>query len=240
MSKTISSIDFDIDQQLIDTTWTRISQADNTIVPLLLRLDAPNRHLSFWGEEEFDRTVLSNYMEMLARYSNFSKGFESITLDFLPELSTFVIRLVEDMASAGRLRSFVACTDEPADLPVSFWNSFFLSNSFESVTADLLSIDVVLRVVAQWKQMDPHTLVPSKVVRIITAPPNTLVNAGMTPVPMESVETKVLKKIERNIGCSRITSLFCIDHPADPSRTIYIVRTVHVVFEKRSCFLFFD
>uniref|UniRef100_A0A1I8AG48 F-box domain-containing protein n=1 Tax=Steinernema glaseri TaxID=37863 RepID=A0A1I8AG48_9BILA len=230
MSKTITSTSLHVSHKRLNTTWERINHKD-AIVPLLLRLDAPDRILSILEDKDIFTVLLSKYTEMLVKNSQFLGNFTSISLTSFDD--PHAIRLVEGLVSIERLRSLLFWTTMPVVLPSSLWNSFFLSKSFRRLTAPF-RLDVVLGVVRQWKQMDPHTLMHSKVVRGFTASSNEFTDVVMTPVPMTSLNTKVLKKIEYEVARSSINSLFRIDHPADPSRSLY------VAFEECNCFLFFE
>uniref|UniRef100_A0A1I7ZIZ2 Reverse transcriptase n=1 Tax=Steinernema glaseri TaxID=37863 RepID=A0A1I7ZIZ2_9BILA len=219
-SKNIRSITFNISgiSNSHWDDWKKVSpEKEKYITKLLQRLDAPDKELGMGYNSGLDESSLR---EIFSKYSKLFESFSSLTLwEF--DAPAFV-NLAQSMVSTGRLQSICIWDPVPPVLPSSFWVDYFFSESCRELDAHFEDPSVVPELINRWKQLDPRTLTPLKVCDGIRTSPDTLVDVGMKPIPLETADPEVLGKIQRRF-INTIASLHCIDHPTHPHVKIYVI-----------------
>uniref|UniRef100_A0A1I7YPX0 SAM domain-containing protein n=1 Tax=Steinernema glaseri TaxID=37863 RepID=A0A1I7YPX0_9BILA len=221
MAKSITSIELNMDYKAIDyrrgiRRWDSIDPDDADLLQLLTNLDAPIKELDISSLDDYIGAPL--YLELRSKYSNFFRSFTSVILNCIADT-----RVIEDTISEARLRSVEIWDTGAVPQPNGFWINYFFSEECTSFSAKFMDSRVVLGAIDRWKSIDPRTLKYSKVFSGIQCSLEDLKGVGIRKMGMVSKASlieKVKREFERN---RRRRSLYCIDHPVDPSSKIYVV-----------------
>uniref|UniRef100_A0A1I8AD33 F-box domain-containing protein n=1 Tax=Steinernema glaseri TaxID=37863 RepID=A0A1I8AD33_9BILA len=161
ISKTIRLIRFTVFENFYTRDGSRGIDADEELMPLLMRLEAPRKEVEFWGMS-FPEQPASWFVETMLRYRQHLGTFTSV--EFYSVASSSYTQLLEVMVPIGKLQSILILARlAKTQLPASFWVDYFFSESCTRLFAYFDDFDVVLGVINRWKQMDPRTLTPYKV-----------------------------------------------------------------------------
>uniref|UniRef100_A0A1I8A3Q3 F-box domain-containing protein n=1 Tax=Steinernema glaseri TaxID=37863 RepID=A0A1I8A3Q3_9BILA len=248
ISKSITLVEFSvISSNILRQGWTKVSSNDEKeMLQLLTRLDAPEKKLDLSNTiPTYTRSNVDE--ELISKYRHFFLSFTSVKICFRycggyygPP---FLAQLVKDMIFTGKLQCMDTKTNLPTTIPLRFMRDYFFSKSCRRLTTSC-ETSLTSKIIKRWKTMDPRTLAPYKLFDDTTVRFDSIksyyIDNSMNEIPLNSADPKVMEMIETKVAKrTDIHSMHHIQHPTDPSCSIYVVfrRESWAIYYR--CFLLF-
>uniref|UniRef100_A0A1I8A3Q8 FBA_2 domain-containing protein n=1 Tax=Steinernema glaseri TaxID=37863 RepID=A0A1I8A3Q8_9BILA len=211
-----------------ENEWQKID-ADDELMELIMRLQVPEKKLAIWGRYfDIPQEQASRFLKTIMKNSCHLRTFTN--LNMCSADTTELTRLVETMMSLGGLRDILMMN--PMEVKnSSSWVDFFFSDSCRYFSGDIMSYrkprtsrknkfkeyNIVFDFIDRWKEMDPRRLAP-KTLQGVEVP--YALHVGMKRIPVHSVSDQELRNRIIDMNC---VALHRMDHPTDPSSTIYMI-----------------